>query len=248
MRHGRRGFTLIEILVVIGLIGVLLALLLPALEKARERANNVRCANNLSQIGLGLLLYANDNRGAFPRTLYDPGAPLCVDTNAAAPEPFGAGGPQPNDTTSPLFLLIRVVKLPPMLFADPYNDVVEYEPDPAADPLARSNFTDYKKNLAYSFANPYPDAPAASKGYKLVSKMNPAFALAADANPGEGPGKNSRNHERRGQNVLFADMHVDWLRTPKCGIAGDDIYANKNNGTMASPIDATDSVLLPPAK
>src|SRR5882724_1470634 len=62
----KQAFTLVELLVVIGIIALLIGILLPALSKARESANTVKCAANLRSVGQGISLYLAEFRGTYP--------------------------------------------------------------------------------------------------------------------------------------------------------------------------------------
>jgi prepilin-type N-terminal cleavage/methylation domain-containing protein/prepilin-type processing-associated H-X9-DG protein len=65
--RSRRAFTLVELLVVIGIIALLVGILMPALSRAKESANRIACLANLRTLGQGFVMYTNDNRGRYPR-------------------------------------------------------------------------------------------------------------------------------------------------------------------------------------
>jgi prepilin-type N-terminal cleavage/methylation domain-containing protein/prepilin-type processing-associated H-X9-DG protein len=262
-----RAFTLIELLVVLAIIGVLMGILLPAMEHVRHQGYIDKCASNLRQIGLAMSMYSNENQGNFPRTTYDPTQPLTVGTGANSPDAFQAGGPAANDLSAAPYLLLRNEHLTSEIFICPYDDATNYSPD-LADPQKHSNFTDWKKNLAYSFADPYPSDAVTKLGYRLTNRLKSDFALAADLNPGvkkpfadvtvAAPGASSRvlenanslNHEQDGQNVLYADGHVSFEDTVLCGVSQDNIFTNQSNqvpaaGSNLGPVNAMDVVLLP---
>jgi prepilin-type N-terminal cleavage/methylation domain-containing protein/prepilin-type processing-associated H-X9-DG protein len=273
VEHGtghRNGFTLLEVLIVIGIISVLMAILLPAAERVRHQAYIDKCASNLRQIGMAFQTYAQENHGNYPRTAYS-GNPatyvLNEGTGTAVADSFqaGPGAVQINDLTAPLFLLMKTQKLSPEVMICPYNDETSYVAD-LPNLTGRSNFTDEKKNLGYSFANPYPLDAVTTAGYRLSNKLSAEFAVGADRNPGAS-GKNenvyaptlgsptsfmnkanSRNHEEDGQNVLYGDGHVAWQKTAFCGIAQDNIYTAKKGVSPKvdnSPSDPSDRILLP---
>ena len=85
----RHGVSLIEVLVVIGIVGLLLAILLPTLARVRDHAHAVSCASQLRQIGMALASYADDHDGNYPRDQ----TPWRADRVARPYEPIIGGQP-----------------------------------------------------------------------------------------------------------------------------------------------------------
>jgi len=250
-RDRRHGLKLVEVLVAIAIVAVGAALLVRSLNRARETADRVKCRKTLRAIGQSLLLYANENKGSFPRTGYMPGAAVTFSDDASdgrtARDPFGLDGAPgrvaDNDVTAAIFLIIRTQDVTAAVFLCPSGggEADTYGTAAGATAQNKTSFSNWRKNLGYSMHNPYPDATAAERGAKWDSSLGAEFAIAADMNPGVGGGYdvtlptetspardmrkgNSRNHGGEGQNVLYGDGHVEWQATPFVGAKRDNIY------------------------
>jgi prepilin-type N-terminal cleavage/methylation domain-containing protein len=107
IRDGRPAFTLIELLVVIAIIAILAALLLPALQNAKEKGKQAVCMSNMRQIYLVLMSYAADNNNWFPPVMYGDATTLVKD-NA------GAADPSPGGWLTSYFPSTRILRCPSM--------------------------------------------------------------------------------------------------------------------------------------
>lgn len=181
-RERQNGFTLVELLVVIAIIGVLVALLLPAVQAAREAARRVQCTNNLRQIGLALAGYHNTwETFPFGKGGTDGGTPLSCNMSA-----LGGWAPLlPNLGQSPLFEQISHEQVYGGVSFPPFGP----EPDPSADPEI-AKYVPWQHQLAVLRCP--SDGGAADRLPEEPGRANYCFSR------GDSIGNNSNLRESRG--------------------------------------------------
>lgn len=311
-----RGFTLVELLVVIGIIALLVGILLPVLNRAREEGLKTRCSANLKQIGLAMQIYANNSKpDSYPRTYYavdtlgvpsgsmdcsTNGGPgqgpfMHVATSTTGPLSFGTTTQVKNNSiTGSIFLLMKDQKMAPELFTCPASGATKgFTLNQVQDWSNWEDQPNFGQTLSYSMNCPFPGQSAIATGWRWSTQIpDPSeFAMFADINPGKLGGNNptnnvttplhtssardmaagnTNNHHNAGQQVLYADYHVEWQTSPFCGATittssvtyRDNIYtaatgrkldgatyqASDEHGVLDNtdyPNDAADSYCLP---
>jgi len=201
----RDGFSLVELLVVIGIIAIIIAFLMPALANARRQANVVACQSNMRQIGHLLLIYANENKGwIYPVGVGDPNAPAGPDNLRRL------GAALPPEERWPVYVKGLERWTSPLLRcpldADPFT-----EPSYGLNYWAQAHGVKFG-NLNLPGATPSDFAVMGERRQYFQSDMGwYFFANTLEYMEGLEPYKHGLS---RGSNYLFLDMHVEAKQNP----------------------------------
>ncbi len=268
MRQAQRGFTLIELLVVVSIIALLMSIMLPSLGRAKEMANRVHCASNLRSITQLFILYGNENNDEYPVSVgpvYGNGEPppyrYTAGTNHSALSSLTSldlmysyvlnNSSHQGDAFSPFFLLAGMGNQTKLFLCK--SDRIAGAPAAVRDgTLYYDGFQSYTQ-ISYSVVYPWASSSRGPWWRNTMDSNRPVasdMAPFSDGNykdPSKGTGKiaNSDNHEGAGQNVSFADNHVQWSQNPKVGPLDDNIFTLKKSGSTTDTAGISTAGQLP---
>ncbi len=218
MFNKEKGFTLIELLIVIAIIGILAGILLPALSKARESGRRTACASNLKQIGLGLIMYSNENVEVFPV-----GGTAMNDLNLLYPDYIAERG----------------------VFRCPSDGNVNSTSN--AGIAVATDFGADESSYGYDNTHTPADNPGVAIVADRPSTTSGGGANNVDQNsPNHGGTFDDANGdvEGNGQNVGYIDGHVEWVASTLAGYAGTGANAARDNIYTADGGTGTDTKIL----